>query len=62
MNIIDKRVGRWNIAISSEDCPFLTYPRSDVACELLEGRPGSSKPGADTYCCLKNCPRKETIK
>ena len=58
MKVIDKRIGKWGIVISSEDCPFLTYPRSDVACDILEDRPL----GTDTYCYFGNCPKRETPK
>jgi hypothetical protein len=52
VNIIDKRKGTWRIVIESEDCPFLTYPRSDVACKILENKLDTG----NTYCCFENCP------
>lgn len=54
MNIVDKRNGSWQVIISYIDCPFVTYPRSDVACSLLE-----NDNQVDTYCCYENCPMKD---
>ena len=57
MKIIDKRETKWKVIIDNKNCPFLTYPRCDIACEILEDRPENNKLGADTYCYEKNCPR-----
>jgi len=59
MNIIDKRKGVWNIAISNKRCPFLIYPRNDVACRILEDKPENNELNADTYCYMENCPLKK---
>jgi len=57
--IIDKRKEKWRVIIGNEKCPFLTYPRNDIACRILEDKPENNKLGADTYCYFENCPRKE---
>ena len=57
--VIDKRKGHWRIIIPETDCPYLTYPRSDIACRILEDKPENNKLDADTYCYFENCPRKE---
>jgi len=59
MKINDKRKDNWRVIIGNEQCPFLTYPRSDVACSILEDRPGGHKLDADIYCYYENCPRRE---
>jgi len=53
--VIDKRRGRWRVIIDNEGCPFLYYPRSDIACSLLEKK-------NDDYCTESNCPLKEPTK
>ena len=58
MNIVDKRKGCWRIIIAHDECPFLTYPRCDIACSILEEKV-TSENKIDTYCCFENCPRKE---
>jgi len=58
MKIIDKRKGNWRVLIGNEECPHLTYPRTDIACEILEDKV-TSQNSIDTYCCFKDCPRKE---
>lgn len=59
MNIINKRKGAWRVIIAHTECPFITYPRCDVACKILEDRPEGKLLNANTYCCFENCPRKE---
>ena len=59
MKIIDKREGSWRVLISNQGCPHLTYPRSDIACNLLENKPENNTLEADTYCYFKNCPLKQ---
>lgn len=53
--VIDKRRGEWCVTINNRNCPHLIYPRSDIACDLLE----KGKLDEDSYCCFENCPRKE---
>ena len=60
MKINDKRKGNWRIIIAHDECPFITYPRYDIACEILEARLNSENK-IDTYCCFENCPRKEIL-
>ena len=59
MRIIDKRKGNWRVIIGNANCPYLIYPRNDIACEILEDKPENNKLGADTYCYFENCPKKE---
>ena len=59
MKIIDKREGMWQVIISHKECPFVTYPRTDIACSILEDRPEGRLLDTDTYCCFENCPKKE---
>jgi len=57
--IIDKRNDdKWRVLIPNDMCPHLTYPRSDIACEILENRKERYE-NTDGYCCLKSCPRRE---
>jgi hypothetical protein len=61
-NIIDKRKENWRVIIAHTECPFVTYPRSDIACEILEKRKMEGhwlNPDSSTYCCYENCPRRE---
>ena len=57
MEIIDKRKSCWRVMIGNERCPYLIYPRNDIACKLLEDK--DIKGGKDTYCYFENCPVKE---
>lgn len=59
-NIIDKRKTNWIVTINNEDCPFITYPRSDIACNLLENSIKADT--QDTYCYEQNCPLKLKLK
>jgi len=54
MKIIDKREEMWKVSISNKKCPYLTYPRTDIACSMLEDKV-SCKVLLDTYCCKSNC-------
>lgn len=54
MKIIDKREGFWRVILGNEVCPYLTYPRNDIACKILEDRNKEN-----SYCCEENCPHKE---
>jgi hypothetical protein len=53
MKIVDKRTSEWGIGIMNENCPFLTYPRCDVACKILE-----NENRGDSFCSEENCPLK----
>ena len=51
--IIDKRGNdEWTVSINSRNCPHIFFPRSDVACDLLE----HGKKNEDSYCYRENCP------
>lgn len=52
MKIIDKRKGKWLIEIENKHCPYIFYPRNDIACKLLENKIPTPK---DTYCYAYNC-------
>ncbi len=54
MRIIDKRKGIWFVEIENKKCPYLTYPRCDIACSLLEDENPITE---DTYCYRENCPK-----
>jgi len=56
MKINDKRKGNWLVIIANDKCPYLTYPRNDIACKILDDKPENNRLGADTYCCFENCP------
>lgn len=59
---VDKRKGHWRVIIPETDCPYLFYPRSDIACKILEDRKEKGhllNPSSSTYCCIEDCPRKE---
>ena len=55
MKIIDKRKSEWFVKLENVYCPNLIYPRTDVACSILENKTMGFK---DTYCCEENCPLK----
>jgi hypothetical protein len=60
--IIDKRKGKWRVIIGNEECPYIFYPRSDIACNILEDRVIKGhilNPNSPTYCSFEDCPRKE---
>jgi hypothetical protein len=61
--IIDKRIGgNWRVIIGNTECPFIFYPRSDIACKILEDRKEKGhwlNPDSSTYCCYADCPFKE---
>ncbi|KKL79178.1 hypothetical protein LCGC14_2017460 [marine sediment metagenome] len=61
MKITDKRKGKWRILVENEKCSFLIFPRTDIACRILEDKPENNKLGSDTYCYCENCPIKGDI-